>query len=79
MPYSYESLIHALADAGIAHEELSTTAEVEPLFCFVPYDQPARVPDTFSAGKVTFAFSQTADARIFVRSPSMLFLYFRNR
>ena len=51
----------ALADAGIAHEELSTTAEVEPLFCFVPYDRPARVPDTFSAGKVTFAFSQTAD------------------
>lgn len=48
----------ALADAGIAHEGLPTTGTVNKLFCFVPYDQPARTPAGGPAADAAFSFSE---------------------
>lgn len=49
-----------LAAAGIERQGLTGGGPIAPLFHFVPYDQPARVPETRAAGRVDFAFSQEA-------------------
>lgn len=63
----------ALADAGIAHEEIAATGSVPQVFQFMQAGKPARLPKDGTAADISFSFSQTTPTAFHYDAQSKLY------